>query len=231
MQDNSSSGTCAACGAGRGKYDMLDHLQHCEETTARRSDRQATAYQLRIEDRYGGLYWLDVEMAGDAPLAALDQFLRRSWLECCEGHIRAFEIGATHYVAPFNERLAVLPSETDMNVSISRALSEGKWRFSYDYDFDQPTHLIGRVVSMRKGSPPRQPVRLLARNNPIERVCSDCGAPAVRICSYPHANPFLCDAHAETHACGKYALLPVVNSPRTGVCAYEGGSTRWRKAV
>ncbi len=33
---------------------------------------------------------------------------------------------------------------------------------------------------------------------------------------------FFCDEHAEEHACEEESLLPVVNSPRMGVCGYCG---------
>ncbi len=33
---------------------------------------------------------------------------------------------------------------------------------------------------------------------------------------------WLCDSCAEDHKCGEDMLLPVVNSPRTGVCGYTG---------
>ena len=33
---------------------------------------------------------------------------------------------------------------------------------------------------------------------------------------------WLCDDYAEGHKCREEMLLPVVNSPRTGVCGYVG---------
>jgi hypothetical protein len=33
---------------------------------------------------------------------------------------------------------------------------------------------------------------------------------------------FCCGAHAPDHDCGEDMLLPVVNSPRMGVCGYSG---------
>jgi len=38
---------------------------------------------------------------------------------------------------------------------------------------------------------------------------------------YERDNPFLCDAHAAELE-DDWVLLPVVNSPRMGVCGYEG---------
>jgi hypothetical protein len=37
------------------------------------------------------------------------------------------------------------------------------------------------------------------------------------------ADPFVCSDHARDHACGEEeSLMPVVNSPRMGVCGYTG---------
>jgi hypothetical protein len=43
---------------------------------------------------------------------------------------------------------------------------------------------------------------------------------------YEQENPFYCGAHAESeeHECGEEALLPVVNSPRMGMCGYTGAA-------
>ncbi|GIW34665.1 hypothetical protein [Meiothermus sp.] len=73
-------------------------------------------------------------------------------------------------------------------------------------------------------------LRLLARNEPPVWPCSVCGQPATQIdteCAYELESPFFCEAHAQEHIQQKhdgddYMLLPVVNSPRMGVCGYEG---------
>ena len=55
--------------------------------------------------------------------------------------------------------------------------------------------------------------------------CEKCGQPAVWVCSsciYDNGG-WLCDAHTRKHKCGEEMLLPVVNSPRVGMCGYTGG--------
>ena len=67
-------------------------------------------------------------------------------------------------------------------------------------------------------------VGILARNDPPQIKCSKCDHLATRICTeciYEDAG-WLCDDCAEDHKCGEEMLLPVVNSPRTGVCGYVG---------
>ena len=41
-------------------------------------------------------------------------------------------------------------------------------------------------------------------------------------CPYGGAGSWFCAAHALNHGCRGELVLPVVNSPRVGVCAYTG---------
>ncbi len=97
--------------------------------------------------------------------------------------------------------------------------------FSYEYDFGSTTVLTGRVLGMRQGRLGRASVRLLARNDPLHWRCSDCSRPAVIVCplcTY-EGDCLFCEAHAQEHPCAEEDVyLPVVNSPRMGVCGYVG---------
>jgi hypothetical protein len=69
----------------------------------------------------------------------------------------------------------------------------------------------------------KKKVEILARNDPPEIKCSHCDNLAAHICvECDYDNCWLCDDCAEDHECGEDMLLPVVNSPRTGVCGYVG---------
>jgi hypothetical protein len=69
-------------------------------------------------------------------------------------------------------------------------------------------------------------LRLLARNTPPVWPCAIWGEPATLLCSFCYAdgvNPFACRKHKRRHACGERdGFMPVVNSPRMGVCGYCG---------
>jgi hypothetical protein len=62
-------------------------------------------------------------------------------------------------------------------------------------------------------------------------MCSSCGKkPATQICTvcFYNEDAMFCDNCSKKHAkqCDDfddYAAMPVVNSPRMGVCGYEGG--------
>lgn len=70
-----------------------------------------------------------------------------------------------------------------------------------------------------------KPIQILARNEAPEIFCEECGKfPAVQICmDCRWEGPgWLCQTCAEDHECGEEMMLPVVNSPRSGVCGYTG---------
>jgi transcription elongation factor Elf1 len=57
-----------------------------------------------------------------------------------------------------------------------------------------------------------------------ELRCGVCGDEATAVCSI-HAydrEGWLCDNCQADHECGPEALLPAVDSPRVGMCAYTG---------
>jgi hypothetical protein len=186
--------------------------------------------QLRVTLPGLPAYWLDLEVRLDAKLEALDASLRRTWLECC-GHLSAFSIGPIKYfsrgyeigfMSPFRDSGRV--SERSMTVRLGDALPGIGGRFEYEYDFGSTTMLRLSVVEERAGRIGRSAARLLARNTAPSWPCATCGQPASMVCSFclsqdDHA--FACGLHLAEHGCGETAgFMPVVNSPRMGVCGY-----------
>ena len=97
--------------------------------------------------------------------------------------------------------------------------------FSYTYDFGSSTNLELRVVNEYKGNSSEKTVKILARNDAPEIKCSECEEKlATKICVNCKwsGRGCLCEDCAEDHGCGQEMLLPVVNSPRVGVCGYCG---------
>jgi len=170
-------------------------------------------------DDYGPKYWLHIEIPVNAKLKDLDQFLRDIWLECC-GHLSAFTIdGIKYYSDPE-------VGEKGMNFPLIKLLSTGT-EFYYIYDFGSSTELRLKVISERRGKARKDKVRILARNISPEITC-DCGKDAKWVCAVCIVEKlgedcYFCDECAKEHECGEDMLLPVVNSPRMGVCGYEGG--------
>jgi hypothetical protein len=113
-----------------------------------------------------------------------------------------------------------------MNVRICDALPSVGERFAYQYDFGSTTTLELKVIGHRAGRLGRSATKLVARNTAPLWPCAICGKPAIVVCSscwQVEGNPFVCARHRRQHGCGEdEGLLPVVNSPRMGVCGYVG---------
>ena len=152
-----------------------------------------------------------------APLSKLDDFLRHTWLECC-GHLSAFEIGGKRYASEPSDE------EMGMRARFSEVLEIGI-KFFYEYDYGSTTALVLRVVTLLEQGMPKGDVELLARNEAPQVSCQRCSnPPATQICTECAGNGkgWLCEACAVAHECGDDMCLPVVNSPRVGVCGYTG---------
>ncbi len=224
-----SYGRCALCGKRTTKAAMTRHLQGCSADYEHSRGRPARLFHLRVEDAYSPLFWLDVEMKAKATLAELDAFLREIWLECC-GHLSAFDIeGTTYNVLPYSGGPPLGdPAERTMNVKLEDVV-DVETRFHHTYDFGTSTELKLRAIREREGRIGGEPLRILSRNEAPTWNCTLCDEPADWICTYcmyEQENPFYCEAHAasEEHECGEEALLPVVNSPRMGMCGYTGAA-------
>ena len=224
MATSNSPGTCAFCGHKDSQRKMLTHLKWCAPAHDGAKGAATLLYHLRVHGGESAIFWLDLEVKADAKLRQLDQALRQVWLECC-GHLSAFRIAPWTYTVIVDREFGISPNERSMNVRISEALPEDARWFGYEYDFGSTTEISLRVVDRRQGNIGRSPVRFLARNDPPIWPCAVCKKPAVVICPFciHEGDPFCCRQHASQHTCGEdESFLPVVNSPRMGVCGYTG---------
>lgn len=204
---------------------MIRHLAACRErkkSFARvekgKSSAGAAIMHLSIEGRYYKDYWMHVEIPAAAKLHDLDQFLRDIWLECC-GHLSVFVIeGPQCSASPMGDY-----GEDSMDVSLDSVLVPGKV-FYYEYDFGSTTELKLKLLGQRKGIIGQPRISIMARNLPPDIACTTCGKQATEVCveCIYQGEGWYCDSCAEDHECGEEMLLPVVNSPRVGVCGYTG---------
>ena len=165
-----------------------------------------------------GPFWVYFDVDDSSTLVNVDQFLRDLWLECC-GHLSAFTIGPIMYMS----HTEFLDSgEKSMNVALKRVIRPGV-KFRHEYDFGTTTELDMECISERRGKAGSE-IEIVAQNDMLEFPCDECGKPATEICTEClwEGEGFLCDSCVEDHECDEEMLLPVVNSPRMGMCAYEG---------
>jgi hypothetical protein len=223
MSKQRSMGKCYLCGELADQASMTRHLRACSPpeasglSSASRKQPSGPNFYLAIEGRDAKAYWMHVAAPVTAPLSKLDHFLRHVWLECC-GHLSAFDIGCNRYASGPMEK------ELSMRAPLSKVLGIGM-KFFYEYDYGSTTALVLKVVALREQGLPHGTVQLLARNEAPQVSCQRCRIqPATQICTECACNGegWLCEACAVAHECGEDMCLPVVNSPRVGVCGYTG---------
>ena len=226
MARPTTQGKCRLCGAIYSKGGMSKHLEKCKQTHPPQPTGQGKLQTTRIfhivaQGHYDPDYWLHVEIPANARLTDLDNFLRATWLECC-GHLSAFNIQGQSYASRvFNDGWS---NDRSMNIALDRVFRPGL-KFNHEYDFGTTTELDLRVVSERTGQFRGKSPQILARNDPPEIICQACGKnQATEVCTMCiyEGEGWLCEACAEEHECGEDYFLPVVNSPRVGMCGYTG---------
>lgn len=229
MTKQTSKGTCTFCHGEFSKSAMTRHLETCQQREvaeakagSRQKAQKTRIYHIVVEGRDLPMYWMHLEVTSSTTLATLDRFLRKTWLECC-GHLSAFEIGGVRYAVDAGMNAGWDMGEKSMGVRLDKVLSLGQ-ACSYEYDYGTTTELRLRVVSEREAEAKGKTIQVLARNTPPVILCEECGKPATNVCSQCifDEKGWLCDDCAEDHECGEEMLLPVVNSPRVGMCAYTG---------
>lgn len=215
-------GRCMLCNQVFNKSHMTRHLKKCVSEHADGSGKAVKVFHIVAEGKDMPMYWLHVEVAGALTLEHLDAFLRNIWLECC-GHLSGFTIGGQRYsVQPSEDMLFGGAREKTMRQKLYNVLEAGV-SFQHEYDYGSTTELKLRVVEAREGYVKMPGIALLARNEPPRWECAKCGKPATQIRSTGWGLDldslfcFDCGGGDEDDC-----FLPLVNSPRTGVCGYCG---------
>jgi Plasmid pRiA4b ORF-3-like protein len=226
-----SKGTCTFCHRELSKASMTRHLASCEQRTAMLGERESRqqakkikAFHLVVEGCRLPMYWMHLEVAVDTTLATLDRFLRDTWLECC-GHLSVFRIGGYNYYvdAEMDAYWDWDMRRKNMQGKLEEVLSPGQ-TCSYEYDFGSTTELLVKVIAEQEVDVKGKTIQVLARNSLPIVPCDICGEPATTFCTQClyEDKGCLCDTCAKGHECGEEMLLPLVNSPRAGVCGYTG---------
>jgi len=215
-----STGACAFCGREMSRGGLSKHLASCAErqkvstAPSQQSGATQTLYHLLVADAYSSDFWLHLEMNGGAKLQDLDRYLRAIWLECCD-HLSQFSIGGWR------------GKEITMSRKIETVFAPGI-ELTHIYDFGTSSETKVKMVGSRQGAPlTGKPVYLLARNNLPAAECAGCGAPAGWYCADCLVERGewinLCEAHCADHEHDDYGgPQPLVNSPRLGMCGYNG---------
>lgn len=245
-----SKGYCKYCGKEFTRSGMVRHLASCRERAAANAGKGKTGcYELVIYGKYNSDYWLIVQMKDTETLLDLDQFIRDIWVECCD-HLSSFTIGGQDYESLPSKDYFWGGAPKSMNIKLQKVLSAGML-LSYEYDYGSTTELLIKVQRHLEGMNQEEKIIILSRNNPPRILCNKCGknpAEWINPMNYYEEDAFWCEeclkernrdpeeeeeteeeeAEEETEAEEYYDfweyMLPVCNSPRMGVCGYEGSS-------
>jgi hypothetical protein len=207
-----SEGKCFYCDEKFSQKGIAKHLaRHLSATEKEKLSEKERGYHLSIE---AGNMFLQVLIKGSSRFQVLDAFLRDIWVECCE------------HLSDFHHKNI----EIGMSDKFFRVLSP-KMKFDYIYDYGSTTSFPLKVEGVYQIDQ-KEDIVLLSRNEPLKILCSLCKKnSATSICTvhaYQTDECFFCEKCAAKHGkkCGDfsdYAEMPVVNSPRMGICGYTGG--------
>lgn len=245
-----SEGKCLYCGKTFVKAGINRHLQtHLKQKALENPNGKSFLVKVETDPYYGASpYFLSLWIDEKAKFDDIDEFLREIWLECC-GHMSAFRnpknrpVGGGMWsffeaqdlleqgkIKQYEKLMEETVGEIPKSKKAGDVLEKGL-KLEYEYDFGSTTKLQLTTIEEYPCKADKKIV-LLSRNEPLGWLCEMCKkAPATQICT-AHGwdeDSMFCDKCGKKHAkvCGDfedYAAMPVVNSPRMGVCAYEGGT-------
>ncbi|MDI6722395.1 MAG: hypothetical protein QMD97_02455 [Candidatus Aenigmarchaeota archaeon] len=221
-----TKGKCGYCFQMISGSDIDNHITTCIKSPYRdapKSKKGGDVFLIGVQCADLPLYWMFVEAKTDAALEKLDQFLRKTWLECC-GHLSRFVINGVSYEIYRGDDDDYGEESMTMKVPMGKILGVGKV-FHHEYDYGTTTYLQLKVFAMRHGTLGK-PIIHVARNEPPEWKCAFCKNPATEVCGICGlgTRTVLCQKCLARHSCTKEEgmALPLVNSPRTGQCGYTG---------
>jgi hypothetical protein len=250
MADLLSEGECLYCKKQFKKSSITTHLnKHLTEKKATGKPGKSFLLKIDTNPKWGvSPYFLQLWVDGNITMNEVDIFLRQIWLECC-GHMSSFSNpkhrnngGALWDFFEAENLLSKgktkdyekLMEESNGEIGMSRKTKDVLYKdlkLKHEYDFGSTTELLITVAAEYPIAADGK-IILLSRNEPPEILCDSCGIkPATKICTVcaQYDESAFCNNCAKKHGkkCGDfndYASMPVVNSPRMGVCGYDGGS-------
>lgn len=213
MNNMKSEGYCIYCGKLFSKKEIGKHIAAHLAATEKAVNKDNAENYCHIEVEAGEMF-LHLLVKGSAKMKVIDRFLRDIWLECC-GHMSAF-------------------GHKNFKVSMSHLVEdvmEPRIKIYHDYDFGSTTRVFLKGLKHYLLDE-KEKIILLSRNEPMKIKCSNCKKePATFLCIECYDEDdylYFCEKCASIHeeecdAFADYSQMPVVNSPRMGVCGYEGG--------
>lgn len=207
-----SEGKCIYCGDFFSSFEIKKHLESHLKKIVKQTKVNEPVNFCHVEVVSDDMF-LHLLVKGEAKMKEIDNFLRAIWLDCC-GHMSGF----------YHKNFKI--KKTDLVEDIFTP----KVKIKYDYDYGSTTTLT-LIGHKHYQMDEKKNLILLSRNEPLKILCDICKKkPATCLCSVClwESEASFCEECSEKHSSkcddfGDYASMPVVNSPRMGVCGYEGG--------
>ncbi|MDA3905531.1 MAG: hypothetical protein PF484_05585 [Bacteroidales bacterium] len=207
-----SEGKCMFCEQLFSQKEIKKHLaKHLAELEKTDTVGKTQTY-CHIEVTAGEMF-LYLLVKGNKRMEVIDDFLIGIWLECC-GHMSGF--GQKNIEIEMDEKV--------------KDIFEPKVKVFHDYDYGSTTRVFLTGLKHYNLNM-KDDIILLSRNEPLKIMCSICKKkPAVNLCSVClwEQDSIFCESCSKKHEkiCAdfdEYSSMPIVNSPRMGVCGYTGG--------
>lgn len=217
-----TKGKCVKCDEVCRSIQAKNHLLECINQSLDPNQSIVEGYLVKVAwTEQPDLYWMFIVLSKNISLGQLDQFLRNMWLECC-GHLSQFTIGNRHYMS-HNESGK---SSQSMKNKVEKFFLPGL-TFDYIYDMGSTTELELEVIDAISTNS-QETISLVMQNEAPVFPCQSCKKTAEIICSL--CGETICAKCSKEHSCAveeedNYMLMPLVNSPRAGVCGYEGNDS------
>lgn len=199
-----SKGKCRIC---EKEYKRSGFNRHLSSHLKKVTSKGIKFYHVYID---ANPFFLHLLMPHNTKFEDIDYLLRRMWLECC-GHLSDFMIDRD-----------TIP----MNHKVGNYFYKG-FKCEYVYDWGSSTYLDLSVINEYKLTlkDKSQDIQVLARNEALVFKCRKCKKDADFIHineMYENPEPFYCESCADKSGDEEYYFLSTCNSPRMGVCAYDG---------
>lgn len=193
-------GTCFNCKQTIKRKNIMEHLNECINI------KNNECFIIVDSKHYLNNYWLVLLCTSNVDLYCVDLFLRNVWLECC-GHMSSF-----------NE---------NKYYDLYRLFNDKKTKIHYEYDMGSTTHITLNIVGKDKIESIKNDdvtIKLVARNNKPKLKCSKCKKKLASTVLYEKIYCNKCLTNLENYMEDQLEnmILPLVNSPRTGLCGFEG---------
>lgn len=213
-----STGKCIFCKKTFSQNGISKHLASCDIRKKENLKDENSDTNIFLIRASAGPFWVYFEINSFERLDRIDRFLRKLWVECC-GHLSMFKIDDQVYTGYQDHEY----DDKNLDYELKDIIRIGN-SFLYEYDFGSTTYINLKCISERKGLLD-DVIKVLARNELPDFRCETCDKPAKEICveCIYDEKGLLCESCADKHKCGEEFLLPVVNSPRMGICGYTGG--------